>query len=227
MFDLPQPTDAQPRLLITDFDSTLTERDFYRCALDHLPQPAHKLWDRYEAEAITLFEALHGIFAHLPDDESQVMKIARQTGLDANVRPAVEQLSAGGWQTLVVSAGSAWYSRRLLAEQGLELPIIANPGELVQGKGLQMRRLPDDSPFYSEAIGVDKAAVVRAALERFDAVAFAGDSPPDRSAAELVPGDRRFARGWLADHFDEAHVAYHRFERWSEIAPMLLSTPES
>lgn len=226
MFDLPQPTATHPCLLITDFDGTVTERDFYRCALEHLPQQAHEIWTRYEADEISLFEALHGIFAQLPAEETQAMAIARETGLDANVRPAVERLWAGGWQTIVVSAGSAWYSRRLLAELGLQLPVIANPGEIVPGQGLQMRRLPHDSPFYSEAIGVDKAAVVRAALQRFDAVAFAGDSLPDRSAAELVSSDLRFARGWLADRFDNDHVAYRRFERWPEIPQMLLRSPE-
>lgn len=227
MMDLPPPTDEHRFLLLTDFDGTMTERDFYRRALDHLPDEVGEFWQQYEQGEITHFEALRRIFAHLPGDEDQVMAIARETRLDPQVRSAVQALRAAGWQTVVVSAGTEWYSRRLLAEQGIELPVISNRGSLVAGDGLQMERLPQESPFYSATIGVDKAAVVRAALERFERVAFAGDSRHDRPAAELVPSERRFASGWLADRFDEDDVPYRRFERWSEIPRMLIGSAEN
>lgn len=221
MLELPCPTDELPFLLITDFDGTMTQRDFYRCALNHLPKEVGNIWDRYEQDEITLFEALHAIFARLPDDEEQVMRIARQAGLDPHVRSAVQTLRSAGWQTVVVSAGSAWYSRRLLAEQGVELPVIANHGSLVAGRGLQIERPPRDSPFYSASIGIDKAAVARLALERFERIAVAGDSRHDLPPAQLVPPERRLACGWLADHFQEHHVPHRRFHRWSEIADLL------
>lgn len=221
MTDLPQPSDECPSLLITDFDGTMTERDFYRRALEHLPQEVGEYWERYERDEITHFEALHGIFAQLPDEEDQVMSIARETNLDPDVRAAVESLRTAGWQTVVVSAGTEWYSRRLLAEQGVEVPVISNRGSLVRGEGLQMERLPQASPFYCPHVGVDKSAVVRAALERFDRVAFAGDSSNDLPPAELVSDERRFACGWLADHFEKESVPHRRFQHWSEISRSL------
>lgn len=223
MTDFPQPSDECPYLLVTDFDGTMTERDFYRRALEHLPQEVGEYWEQYERDEITHFDALHGIFAQLPDDEEQVMAIARETKLDPDVRTAVETLRAAGWQTVVVSAGSEWYSRRLLAERGVEVPVISNRGSLVPGAGLQMERLPQESPFYCAEVGVDKSAVVRAALERFDRVAFAGDSSNDLPPAELVSDDRRFACGWLAEHFEKKSVPYCRFQHWSEISGALIN----
>lgn len=226
MTDLPEPTESQPFVLLTDFDATMTEDDFYRRALAHLPPEVGEYWERYERDEITHFEALHGIFSQLPGDEEQVMKIGRETQLDPRVREAVEELRAGGWQTVVVSAGTDWYSRRLLAEQGLELPVISSPGTLTSTDGLRTERLPPESPFFSADVGVDKAAVARAALEKFERVAFAGDSHHDLPAAELVPAEYRFAKGWLADHFDDQQVPYRRFQRWSEISQQLLSAPK-
>ncbi len=221
MFDLPKVTDTHPFLLITDFDGTLTRHDFYWCAIRHLPQRAHAVWARFEAGELTHFEALHAIFAELPDDESRIMAIAREAGLDTDVREAIDRLWTGGWQTVVVSAGCLWYCSKLLAEQGIRVPVISNPGIIVPGKGLQLSRLPRQSAFYSETHGVDKAAVVRAALERFTKVAYAGDSLPDRIAAALVPSDYRFARGWLADRFESEGVRFRRFDRWAEIQQAL------
>lgn len=227
MMHLPPPSDEHPFLLITDFDGTMTERDFYRRALEHLPHEVREFWKRYEQGEITHFEALRDIFAQLPGDEDRVMPIARETRLDPHLQSAIQTLRAGGWQTVVVSAGTEWYSRRLLAEQGVELPVISNPGSLAPGDGLRMERPPRESPFYSATIGVDKAAVVRAALERFERVAFAGDSRHDRPAAELVPSERRFACGWLADRFNEDHIPYRRFECWSQIPRLLLGSAEN
>jgi HAD superfamily phosphoserine phosphatase-like hydrolase len=226
MCDLPLPTASHPHLLITDFDGTLTRRDFYRCAFERLPSEASAIWARYEAGELTHFEALRDMFALLPGEEGALMAIARETGLEADVAAELERLLEAGWQTVVVSAGSSWYIRRLFQERGLRLPVISNEGEAIPGRGLQIRRLPHDSPFYSEAVGVDKAAVVRTALDRFRSVAFAGDSLPDRAAAELVSSDRRFARGWLANHFEREQVPFRRFGHWADIGAMLRSAPD-
>ena len=69
---------------------------------------------------------------------------------------------------------------------------------------------------------MDKLAIMRQALTESATVAFAGDGPPDLPPALLVPSERRFARGYLADALEKQGQGFSRFERWSEIADVLL-----
>ncbi len=107
------------------------------------------------------------------------------------------------------------------AEQaGVALPVWSNPGRFEEGRGLLME-LPRGNPYFSPSLGVDKAAVVREGIASCRRVAFAGDGYPDADAARLVPAELRFARGDLAIVLSEERLAFHHYERWSEIALVL------
>jgi len=120
----------------------------------------------------------------------------------------------------VTSAGCHWYIRILLDEAGVALPVWSNPGRFEKGRGLLME-LPRGSRYFSPSLGVDKAAVVREGIASGRRVAFAGDGFPDADAARLVADEHRFARGDLAHALSKEGLAFHRFDRWSEIAPVL------
>jgi 2-hydroxy-3-keto-5-methylthiopentenyl-1-phosphate phosphatase len=148
-------------------------------------------------------------------------------------RSAIEELAAGGWAVVVVSAGCEWYIRRHFLANGIpvsdkceprqagDVVILACPGAFVPGQGLQIR-MPTRHPYVSHSTGVDKLAFTRALLERYEDVAFAGDGRPDRAPALEVRAERRFATGWLADDLEEERIPFHRFTVWSEIAGTLL-----
>jgi HAD superfamily phosphoserine phosphatase-like hydrolase len=210
------------RLLITDFDGTLTRRDFYECVLDdYADRLPTGVWQQFESGQLSHFQALHAIFAILPADEVEVMRIARRTQLEPELGDCVRRLEQLGWGVLVVSAGCSWYIERLLREHEVELPVIANPGRLVPGRGLELMA-PTDSPYFHAATGIDKAAVVRAALGEYEQVAFAGNGRADLEAARCVEARLRFATGWLAKQLDALGESYHRFSVWSEIAAHLV-----
>jgi 2-hydroxy-3-keto-5-methylthiopentenyl-1-phosphate phosphatase len=71
-------------------------------------------------------------------------------------------------------------------------------------------------------VGIDKKAVVRDALSRYERVIFAGDGPPDLGSALLVDSDNRFARGFLAQELRRLGERFHAFENWSEIVRSLV-----
>ena len=80
-----------------------------------------------------------------------------------------------------------------------------------------------DSPYFDANLGIDKAAVVRRALQAGRTVAFAGDGFPDAAAARLVPASLRFARADLALALRQEGLPFVPFERWSEVARALLA----
>jgi hypothetical protein len=46
------------KILVSDFDGTMTELDFFRVALSHLPPGAAAPWERYEQGHTSHFAAL-------------------------------------------------------------------------------------------------------------------------------------------------------------------------
>ena len=211
-------------IIVTDFDGTLTDRDFYSLVVERLlPPDAPDHFAAFRAGEVTHFEALRRIFAALVDhDEDEVLGVVDAMGLQPDLAGLVARLRAAGWDVVIVSAGCAWYIRHLLDAARVDIEVHANPGRFVAGRGLVMER-PADPRYRSEAVGVDKAAVVRDALDRYDRVAFAGDGLPDLPAARLVADHRRFGRGDLAEAAAAEGVPTRPFERWAEIVDAVLA----
>jgi 2,3-diketo-5-methylthio-1-phosphopentane phosphatase len=217
---------ASPRVLVSDFDGTMTRHDFYKLAIASLVPPGTPdYWSEYRAGRITHFEALRRYFASIRHPEADVLAVVDGMELDPELPAAVERLREAGWEVVVTSAGCEWYIRRLLAAAGVEVIVHANPGRYVDGRGLLME-LPVASPFLSSTLGVDKARVVRHFLDDGRAVAFAGDGFPDAESARLVPGDLRFARADLAGVLERDGLPFRRFETWADIARALLRVPQ-
>lgn len=209
------------KVLVTDFDGTMTDHDFYQLVLaELLPSDVPDHWSDYRAGRITHFEALSRYFAAISADEAAVLRLVDTMGLVPDLAVWIDRLDSSGWDVVVASAGCRWYIDRLLTGAGVKLETHTNDGDFVFGKGLVMR-LPTQSPFFSRTHGIDKAAVVRHAILNHSRVAFAGDGFPDEEAARLVPAELRFARGDLARVLEKANLAFHRFDSWADVAQRL------
>src|SRR5262245_47782176 len=225
MGDTPKP--PRPAVLVTDFDGTVTRNDFYRLALARLiPPGVPHYWADYLAGRMSHFEVLQAYFAAIRSTEAEALEVVEEMRPDPNLAAAVAGLHAAGWDVVVASAGCDWYIRPLLAASRVDVEVHANPGRFVPGRGLLMD-LPAGSPYFSPTHGIDKAAVVRGALQSGRRVAFAGDGFPDEEAARLVPPGLRFAKADLAAALRRAGQPFRPFERWSEVARGLLESDGS
>ncbi|RUL82932.1 HAD-IB family phosphatase [Tautonia sociabilis] len=207
-------------VLVTDFDGTMTELDFYSLVREALVPPGTPdYWASYRAGTLTHFEALRAIFEAARPDEAALIRLVDRMGLEPELAPAVSALNREGWKVVVVSNGCRWYIDRLLDRAGVALDVYANPGG-VEGGRLEMH-WPSETPFPSKETGISKAKVVKSFLEEGREVAFAGDSLTDAEAALLVPADRRFARSELADALRKQGEGFQPFDRWIEVARTL------
>ncbi len=208
------------RVLVSDFDGTMTRRDFFQLVFERLlPPGTPDYWGDYLAGRITHFEALRSIFGSVTAGEAALIEVVRSMGLDPDLKSEVEALRADGWRVVVASAGCDWYIRRLLAEADVSPEVHANPGRIEGGR--LVMELPVNSRFYSRETGIDKVGVVRAALAEAGTVAFAGDGRPDLAPALLVPSELRFARGVLAEELTRLGEGFRPFERWAEVSRAL------
>ncbi len=215
-------TSEPVNVLVTDFDGTMTQEDFYRVAMRHLLPPGTPTYfDEYRAGEITHFEAMRRIFEGIKQPEEEVLELLDEMQLDPKLGEAVDRLHEANWRVVVVSAGCGWYIDKLLSRAGVDIDVHVSPGRFEPGRGLVME-LPTESPYFSPTHGIDKVAAVRAAQELGGRVAFAGNSDGDLPAARLVDDDLRFAREELPELLEREGLPYHRFERWSEIVDVLL-----
>jgi len=210
----------QNKVLVSDFDGTMTDRDFFRVALSRLPPRAAAPWERYEQGLISHFEALALIFSRMRVSQQELDAMLLEMGFESGMARAVDRLKQAGWPLVIASAGCEYYIERIMFRASVEAEIHANPGTFVPGKGLIMKKQPG-SPFYTAETGVDKTAIVISYLDRGCDTAFAGDGRPDLAPALLVSPERRFARGWLADELEKRSEPFVRFERWRDIAGYL------
>jgi 2-hydroxy-3-keto-5-methylthiopentenyl-1-phosphate phosphatase len=216
------PAKTYKRILVSDFDGTMTRFDFFEVARRFLPSAAdHDYWQDYLDGKISHFEALAAIFGAIQTDHEGMENALARMELDLTLRDSVTRLEAAGWKIIVASAGCDWYIRRLLKKAGLALEVHANPGKFTPENGLELS-LPTDSPYFEPDKGIDKEAIVREALSQDSQAAFAGDGRPDIPAAKNINGSRLFARGMLADYFSEKGRPFHYFENWKQIADTLL-----
>ena len=215
------------RILVSDFDGTMTRHDFYRLAIRRLvPADLPDYWTEYLQKRLTHFQALQAIFAAIRGEEDQVVQVVRAMEIDPRLGPAVDRLQQAGWRIIVASAGCSWYIQRLLADAGVAVEVHANPGFYQAQGGLRMT-WPTTSPYFCPSLGVNKAQIVRAALGTGADTAFAGDGYPDLEAAVLVPEQRRFARGALAEALGERGLGFRFFPSWFEIAMHLTTKPSA
>src|SRR5215468_9941908 len=105
----PQHGVSPARVLVSDFDGTMTRHDFYRLAIEKLlPRRTPDHWAEYRSGTITHFEALRRYFAAIRKDEDEVLAVARQMELDPELPEAVATLRRAGWKVIVTSAGCQW-----------------------------------------------------------------------------------------------------------------------
>jgi 2,3-diketo-5-methylthio-1-phosphopentane phosphatase len=214
---------AQAKVLVSDFDGTMTRHDFYQLVVGSpLPPGTPDHWAEYRAGTITHFEALRHYFAAIRATEAEVQAVVDRMGLDPGLRAAVTALQDSGWHVVVASAGCDWYVKRLLSAAKVKVEVHSNPGRFEEGRGLIME-MSTHSPYVSPTLGVDKKRVVLTHLDAGAQVAFAGDGYPDAESARLVPGDLRFARGALAAVLRDDGLPFRPFEQWTDVARVLLA----
>lgn len=205
-------------IFVSDFDGTMTERDFYLIVMDKYQRDWQKLNDQWHNDQMTTFEFLAAVFAQIGMDEEQVIKDILSIKFDPSVLPFVKKVKAAGGDFAVLSAGADYYIQKVLAYHGIEdVRLIANKG-VYENKGVKMTA-DEQSPYYSRLYGIDKGAVIQALKKEYKKVYFAGDSSPDLPAA--LGADVAFARSELARLLTKDKKAFVPFASFNMIEKYL------
>ncbi len=185
-------------VLVTDFDGTITKKDFFYYVIDKLLEEGDLLpWEEYQAGKITHFDALNGIFQKIRLPEKELHELILELPVEECFVETVKFCHENNINIYIVSAGSDYYIKLILDSLSIRdnLNIIANGGSYSLETGLIMSRINEVLPFYSHNYGIDKKNVVKLLKKQGKKVVFAGDGIPDFAAAKEA--DKVFARGTL------------------------------
>lgn len=213
------------RILITDFDGTLCQNEFYQLVSERiLPADTPNYWSQFVRGELSHLAVLQAYFSAIRAEEEAVLALLKEMKLEPRFEELGKKLVEQGWSIIVASAGCDWYIRKLLEPLEVPLTLHTNHGRWRGGKhGLEMTP-PLESPFYSAEYGIDKAAIVADALQTADGgrVVFAGDGLTDVAGMLLLPSSFRFARRDCAGELQRRGESFQPFDRWAEVALSLL-----
>lgn len=207
-------------IFISDFDGTMSERDFYHIIMDkYLGDRGRELYASWKADEMLDVEFLSTVFTSMNRTEEEIDEDILSIKLDEYISTFIEQIKVAGGDFLILSAGSNYYIERLLAFQGIHgIEIISNDGKY-ENKGITLIPPDKQHPFYSQRYGIDKAQVVQSLKQKYKKVYYAGDSGPDVNAALLA--DVAFAKGQLITLLQEKEVEYVPFEYFTQVEDVL------
>ena len=207
-------------IFISDFDGTMSARDFYHIIMDkYLGEWGKKLYARWKNDEMEDVEFLSTVFKSMNRTEEEIREDILSIKLDEYIATFIEHIKLAGGDFLILSAGTKYYIERLLFFKGIQgLEIISNDGKY-ENKGITLIPPDKQHPFFSQRYGIDKAKVVQRLKQKYKKVYYAGDSEPDVNAALLA--DIVFAKGKLITLLQAKTAAYMPFEYFFQVEEFL------
>lgn len=209
----------KPFIFITDFDGTMSEKDFYGIIIDdYIGEEGKKYYTDWKKTNKVDVAFLNRVFSWHKFEDQELKEVLGKVKIDPYAKELYEYTQSNNGDFLILSAGFNYYIEQALKREGLEeLRLITNEG-VFENNVFVMK--PDTTKeYYSSIYGVDKEKVVLEHKKEYEKVFFAGDSEPDFKAA--LAADLVFAKGELRHLLHEAQKPYHSFTSFSEIINIL------
>lgn len=209
--------------LVTDFDGTISDEDFFWFIADkYFDEKALAPWRQYLAGHKTHFDALNEMFAQIHIPETDLLAFIDDIKYDSKFVEVVELCQSRNIPVCICSAGCDYYIKRMIGKiiRKYKIKLVTNRGVYSQEDGLQMFAVSPRSPFYSAEIGISKAGVVGFYRRQGYQVIFAGDGPPDFAPAQL--SDVIFAKKHLLKKCQEANIETQPFRDFSDLYNYIL-----
>lgn len=164
------------------------------------------------------FELLSDVFSNINLSERELQKEIEYIPLDPYFLEAVNLVKSFGGDFLILSAGCKYYIERKLKAEGIfNIDIISNDGFYDKG-GIKLVKNVNDR-FYSETFGIDKEKVVKYFRDKYETIAYAGDSSVDFDACRIC--DFKFSKGKLDNILNMFSINHYSFKNFSDITNIL------
>ena len=205
---------------VSDFDGTLTDRDFYQIVIDkYLKDWAWKYYDDWRKTKKINVEFLNKIFSSMDRTEEEIMEDILELPIDPYAIDFIKKVESCGGDFYILSAGTSYYIKKLLAHLNINNVQVISMNGVYRNRGIEI--LPDpESEFYSDIWGIDKEKVINTLKQKYQKVFFAGDSEPDMKAAKAA--NCAFARNTLQELLKLKNIPFVPFSKFNEVERYML-----
>lgn len=204
-------------LFITDFDGTITAQDFFwQIIYRYKPE---KAFFRTKKRGLAM---LSEIFSNLNLTEAEILDEIKHVAFDPSFVDFVRFINEHGGKVLILSAGARYYIENKLKFENLsenDVDIIANNSFYDKTSGSIKFVENKHNEFYDEVFGINKLKIVQYYREKFDVLAYAGDSYVDFDACRLC--DFKFAKKNLHKILNMFYIKNSEFVNFSQIKSIL------
>ncbi len=202
-------------VFVSDFDGTLTKKDFYKILSDeYYKEEIKDMYNNWQNGEIKDVDYLGYIFKNIKRNETEILEDIMKISLDPFAKQFIERIKALGGDFVIVSAGTSYYIEKVLKMQGIEDVKVYSNKAVFKDNGLHFD-LDEKDEFYSNIFGIDKEKVVKKLKNEYSKVFYAGDSRPDVKAA--LESDLVFAKRKLVNLLKEEGKDFIEFDSFSEI----------
>lgn len=202
-------------IFVSDFDGTLTEKDFYKIIMDkYLKEKCRNLYKDWRNKKIRDIDYLGYVFENIGRNEKEILEDIMEISIDPYAKEFINNVKSSGGDFAVVSAGTSYYIERLFESKEIKNVTIYSNKSIFKDNGLHFQ-LDETSEFYSSIYGIDKEKVVKKLKEKYNLIFYAGDSEPDLKAALI--SDVVFARGSLSELLRENDKKFIEFKNFQDI----------
>lgn len=215
-------SEKMSRVLISDFDGTISKKDFFWYVIDELLKPDDmQPWEDYQANKITHIEALTRIFNKIRLSESAFYEFVLSLPIEECFVETAKYCKDKGIGYYIISAGADFYIKLILKHLQVDnmVTLISNPSFYKPESGLVINKPDPNNQYYSENYGVNKKMAVESIKKNYNFSVFAGDGGPDFEAAKQA--DKVFARDRLLDLCRTNGIHASRFMSYCEILEYL------
>jgi len=212
---LDQTIKKKPWVLITDFDNTMSKKDFYQIVIeDYIGEAGRAFYLETKKMGKISIEFLNKVLGWREFTRQEHDEMLMKVQIDIDSENLVAHVEKTGGDFMVLSAGFDYYIKKTLEQHQLgHLKLITNPGTYEDGRFIIK---PDQtSPYYSEVYGVDKGKVVLDYKNQY----VIGDSEPDYHAA--VHADIVFAKEELYEMMIAHQLPCYHIEDYSSVIKIL------
>jgi 2,3-diketo-5-methylthio-1-phosphopentane phosphatase len=206
---------------VSDFDGTMTDRDFYQIIMERFlahDKHAKARYEDWRRGEIGVYQFLSDLFMRIDCDENELLAAVDAIPFDDHVQKVIDKVQRVHGDFYILSAGTGYYIQKILDKVGIKgVHLISNAGYYTS----RHLRIEADTkgPYYSPELGIDKLKAVRDLKTRYETVYYAGDGEPDLRAAQHA--DVVFARGELKDLLKERHHDFVPFTHFLDIEKYL------
>ncbi len=206
--------------LVSDFDGTLTSKDFYQMIIDdYLGEEGNSLFNEWKENRCNYRELLDRVYSAINRNDRKNLEEVLRIEWDDTANKVIEKVQEAGGEFVILCHGTGYYIKKLLHEKGLfKVKLYCNEnGDYDEVKNFNVKEKNLSYLFFA---GIDKVKIINYLREKYSYIYYVGDS-----LADIVPckiADECFAKGALQKMLSDQKVDFIQINNFSDIEKYLI-----